>query len=156
MIYKKNSTLFCFVFCVNRPEVDMLDPRRDRLLSKFVLHGTVLITNFSVIHLKCQNLHMLNLVLWYMSWEPEFRLSGWNYSMPVLHENDWVIHFIQLHVFTFWLNLAGIHLNALHDQSLGLSHNQPVNSAKCTCVFLSLSCILPVSCFHHSLLGLNS
>ena len=38
----------CFHFGVKQPEVNMLDPQRDHCVSEFVLHGTVLITNFSV------------------------------------------------------------------------------------------------------------
>ena len=41
-------TLFCFHFRAKQPEVDMPGPRRYRCVSEFMLHGTVLITKFSV------------------------------------------------------------------------------------------------------------
>ena len=46
--YPKYSTFCCFFFHVKQPKVDLLGPQRDRCISEFVLHGTVLITNFSV------------------------------------------------------------------------------------------------------------
>ena len=47
---QKNLTLFCFLFRVKQPEVDMPGPGRDRCVPELMLHGTVLITNFSVLH----------------------------------------------------------------------------------------------------------
>ena len=45
----KKVRLFCFDVRAKQPEVDMPGPRRDRCVSEFVLHGTVLLKNFSVI-----------------------------------------------------------------------------------------------------------
>ena len=42
----QNQLFFVLIF--DQSEVDMLGPQRDRVLSEFVLHGTELITNFSV------------------------------------------------------------------------------------------------------------
>ena len=47
-------TLFCFHFRAKQPEVDMPGPRRDRCVSKFVLHWTMLIKDFSVFNLLSQ------------------------------------------------------------------------------------------------------
>ena len=42
-------TLFCFHFRSKQLEVDLPGPRRDHCVSKFVLHWTVLIKDFSVV-----------------------------------------------------------------------------------------------------------
>ena len=47
--FEKYSTLFRFLFCANKPEVDTPGPQRDRCVSEFMLHGTVLIKDFSVL-----------------------------------------------------------------------------------------------------------
>ena len=52
--------MFCFHFCVKQPEVDMLGPLRDRCVSEFVLHWTVLMKDFSVFCLIC-NIYMYNI-----------------------------------------------------------------------------------------------
>ena len=53
--YKKFLTLFCFLFHMNQLAFEFPGSRRDRVVSDSVLHGTMLITNFSVIEvcLKC-------------------------------------------------------------------------------------------------------
>ena len=47
--FERNFTFFAFLFCASQPEVKTPGPRHDRVVCDSVLHGTVLITNFSVL-----------------------------------------------------------------------------------------------------------
>ena len=46
---QRKLDFFCYLFCAKLPEVDMLGPQHDDCVSDSMLHGTVLITNFSVL-----------------------------------------------------------------------------------------------------------
>ena len=47
--FEKYLTLFCFLFCANKPKVGTLGPRCDRCVPELFLHWTVLIKDFSVL-----------------------------------------------------------------------------------------------------------
>ena len=111
--FKRNSTLFSFIFLVKRPEVDMPGPWHDRCIPELVLHGTVLIKDFSVISkwqcrmltlLMSQQAHVESAHMWF-HWikkhyvvslldtyllNPLYHIQ--NYKLCYMHLIPWIPH----------------------------------------------------------------